>query len=83
MSVAEAATIPRDLWLDLVRISEAAGLAGMDQNMDTTCKQKQPHAQAGSQYWFCSGDDGWLNNDHNDDTLAQSKEQKQLFSGNE
>ena len=28
VSVAEAATIPRDLWLDLVRISEAADLAG-------------------------------------------------------
>ena len=42
MSVAEVATIPRGLWLDPARISEAADLAGMDQNMDTTtCKQKQ------------------------------------------
>ena len=48
VSVAEAATIPRDLWLDLVRISEAADPAGTGQNMDTTCKQKQPHAQVGS-----------------------------------
>lgn len=48
VSVAEAATIPRDLWLGLVRISKAADLAGTDQNMDTTCKLKQPYAQAGS-----------------------------------
>jgi hypothetical protein len=43
VSVAEAATIPRGLWLDLARISEAADLGGMDQNMDTTHKQKQPY----------------------------------------
>ena len=48
VSAAEAATIPRGLWLDLARISEAADLAGMDQNMDTTCKQKHSYTQVGS-----------------------------------
>jgi hypothetical protein len=46
VSVAEAATIPKGLWLG-ARISEAADLAGMDQNMDTTCKQKHSYTQAG------------------------------------
>ena len=47
-SVVEVATTPRDLWPDLVRISKAADLGGMDEGMDATVKQEQSSVQTGA-----------------------------------